>query len=105
MWATETKSRAATATPLSFRTPAPGSVVISTACRLLAGESFGSLDRKSVVKGKSVDLGGRRIVINDTAGASLTEVTLIVIELGDWSVSTPPLAVPPVSWTWKVKLA
>ena len=25
--------------------------------------------------------------------------------LGDGSVSTPPLAVPPLSWTWKVKLA
>ncbi len=25
--------------------------------------------------------------------------------LGDWSVSTPPLAVPPLSRTWKVKAA
>ena len=32
-------------------------------------------------------------------------VTLIVIVLGDGSRSTPPLAVPPSSCTWKVKLA
>ena len=39
------------------------------------------------------------------AGASLTAVTLTVRVLGEASRSTPPLAVPPSSWTWKVKLA
>ena len=44
-------------------------------------------------------------VLSVPAGASLTGVTLNVIVFGDWSVSTPPLAVPPLSCTWKVKLA
>ena len=38
-------------------------------------------------------------------GASLTAVTLTVIVFALWSRSTPPLAVPPSSCTWKVKLA
>ena len=37
-------------------------------------------------------------------GASLTAVTLTVIVLGVASRLTPPLAVPPLSRTWKVKL-
>src|SRR5438046_10477095 len=37
-------------------------------------------------------------------GVSLCEVTLMVIVLADGSVSTPLLAVPPLSWTWKVKI-
>ncbi len=39
------------------------------------------------------------------AGSSFTAVTSIVIVFGVGSRFTPPLAVPPVSWTWKVKLA
>src|SRR5207237_1148249 len=38
-------------------------------------------------------------------GGSFTPVTLIVIVFGDWSRSTPPLPVPPLSCTWNVKLA
>jgi hypothetical protein len=34
-------------------------------------------------------------------GPSLTALTLMVPVLGDWSRSTPPLAVPPLSCTWK----
>src|SRR3954464_7173914 len=41
----------------------------------------------------------------ELTGASLTAVTLMVRVLGDWSRSTPPLAVPPLSRTWNVKLA
>src|SRR5262245_9525553 len=37
-------------------------------------------------------------------GASLTGVTLNVIVFGGWSRSKPPLAVPPSSFTWKVKV-
>jgi len=37
-------------------------------------------------------------------GKSLTEVTPIDIEFGVESRSTPPLAVPPSSFTWRVKL-
>jgi hypothetical protein len=39
------------------------------------------------------------------AGASFTDVTSIVIVLALWSRLTPPLAMPPSSRTWKVKLA
>ena len=35
-------------------------------------------------------------------GASLTAVTLKVMVLGEASVFWPPLAVPPLSMTWKV---
>src|SRR5438046_2307657 len=45
------------------------------------------------------------MVLFAPAGASFTPVTLIVIVLGDWSRSTPPLPVPPSSCTWNVKLA
>ena len=38
-------------------------------------------------------------------GASFTGVTLNVIVFAVASVSAPPKAVPPSSWTWKVKLA
>src|SRR5437588_11138756 len=41
----------------------------------------------------------------ELTGASLTAVTLMVRVFGDWSRSTPPLAVPPLSCTWKVKFA
>ena len=44
-------------------------------------------------------------VLEVPEGASLTEVTLIVNVLGLGSRLTPPLAVPPLSCTWKVKLA
>src|SRR2546428_13840746 len=45
------------------------------------------------------------MVLSVPAGASLTDVTSMVIVLGLWSRSTPLLAVPPSSCTWKVKLA
>jgi hypothetical protein len=38
-------------------------------------------------------------------GASFTEVTFTVIVRATVSRSTPPLAVPPSSCTWKVKAA
>src|SRR5262245_56624972 len=37
-------------------------------------------------------------------GASLTLVTSMLMVLGVGSVSTPPLATPPPSWIWKLKL-
>ena len=37
-------------------------------------------------------------------GASFTAVTLNLNVLGDWSRSTPPFAIPPLSRTWKVKV-
>ena len=41
----------------------------------------------------------------ELTGASLTAVTLNVNVLAEASRSTPLLAVPPVSWTWKVNEA
>jgi hypothetical protein len=38
-------------------------------------------------------------------GASLTGVTSMVMVFGVGSRSAPPFAVPPSSWTWKLKLA
>ncbi len=38
-------------------------------------------------------------------GALFTPVTLIVIVFGEGSTLAPPLAVPPLSLTWNVKLA
>ena len=46
-----------------------------------------------------------RLFAPASTGASLTAVTLTVRVLGEASRSTPPLAVPPSSWTWKVKEA
>jgi hypothetical protein len=45
------------------------------------------------------------IVLSAPEGASFTAVTSIVIVFGDWSRSTPALAVPPSSCTWNVKSA
>src|SRR2546428_700387 len=96
---------AVTGLALLVRVPAAGRVVIFTAARALAGVSLTSEDRKSVVEGKRVDPGGGRTVKKKTAGASLTLVTSKVMVMGDWFKSTPPLAVPPSSCTWKVKVA
>ena len=48
---------------------------------------------------------GTVIMSENTGGVLSIGVTLIVMVLADWSRSTPPLAVPPLSCTWKVKLA
>ena len=44
-------------------------------------------------------------VLSVPSGASFTAVTLTVIVFGVGSRSTPPLAVPPSSCTWNVKVA
>src|SRR5205823_1285737 len=81
-----------------------GKLAILIADRLLAGESAGSVIGKSnVLKAYGV----LRFVLTTRSaptGASLTAVTPIARVFGDWSRSTPPLAVPPLSCTWKVKL-
>ena len=46
-----------------------------------------------------------RLLAPASTGASLTAVTLKVRVLGEASRSMPPLAMPPSSCTWKVKLA
>src|SRR5436190_1366066 len=107
MLATETDWPAVSATPLLVSVPdaALGIEVITTAANALAGLSFGSLKpNSSAVKVWAVP-SLVVMVLSVPTGASFTLVTLIVIVLGDGSRSTPPLAVPPLSWTWKVKLA
>src|SRR5438874_13756619 len=99
MSATEKTAPAVTATPLSLRLPAPGRVVISTAARLLAGLSFGSLKPKSSrSEERRVGKEGGSVWL-PTEGASCTEVTLRVIVFGLRSRSTLQLVVPPPSST------
>ncbi len=105
MSAAATTWLAATATPSSFSVPAAGSVVILTAANAFAGVSFGSVKPKSAVANVYAVSSFVVTVLSAPAGASFTAVTSIVIVLAVWSRSTPPLAVPPLSCTWKVKLA
>src|SRR5436190_305123 len=107
MLATETDWPAVSATPLLVSVPdaALGIEVITTAANALAGLSFGSLKPNSKIGRASCRERLEVMVLSVPAGASFTLVTLIVIVLADWSVLTPPLAVPPSSWTWNVKLA
>ena len=44
-------------------------------------------------------------VLSAPEGASFTLVTSTVMVFADWSVSSPPLLVPPLSRTWKVNVA
>ena len=87
--------------------PPVGSGSIFTACRLLAGLSVGiaeaevaRLDRVGqVVAGLDSLVGASGLLVG-----SENDVTLNVIVWAVGSRSTPPLAVPPLSCTWKVKL-
>ena len=102
---TVTNCPAVIAVPLSVSVPAPGSVVIRTAWSWLAGLSWGSVKPKSArtnVYGASSNV---VTVVGVPTGASLTAVTFTVSARGMGSRFTPPLAVPPSSCTWKVKLA
>ena len=105
MLATETLWPAVTATPDSARVPAPGMVLILTAVSALAGLSLGSVKPKSALANVYAVSSSVVTVLLVPAGASLTAVTFTVIVLGVGSRSTPPLAVPPSSCTWKVKAA
>ena len=80
--------------------------MIVTAVSALAGLSFG-IGEAEVGRGERVlrVFAACVTVLSVPAGASLTEVTSTVIVLADASRSTPPLAVPPSSCTWNVKLA
>src|SRR5689334_7676321 len=89
---------ATTALLLYLMVPFAGRVVILTASSVLGGESFGSVSAKSAAA--NVYVASSLIVLELFApdGGSFTAVTLIVSVLGVGSVSTPPLAVPPLSW-------
>ncbi len=103
--ATEMLCPAVTATPLRRSVPAVAMLVIVTAERLLTGASFGSVKPKLAAVKVNVAPSVTVTVLSVPAGASLTEVTSMVMVFADWSRSTPPLAVPPLSCTWKVKEA
>ena len=98
------------ATPLKHSSPLAGNVLILTAAKMLAGLSFASAKPKSaavkvlVPSSDTVTVASKPVGASLT-GASLTGVTLTVMVLALGSRSTPPLAVPPLSRTWKVKLA
>src|SRR5436309_16077655 len=81
-------------TALSLSVPAPGRLVILTAAKALAGLSFGSLKPKSAATKVWLPSSRMVIVLSVPDGASLTDVTWIVIVLAVGSRSTPPLAVP-----------
>ena len=86
--------------------PLAGSVVNSTAIEGV-GRIVIRIGEAEVACGERV---GHVFVQRDRTcvvpvGASFTLVTLTTIVLGDGSRSMPPLAVPPSSCTWKVKLA
>src|SRR5438270_476711 len=105
MSAAETNWPAVTGVPLSVRVPAVGTVVTSTAARALAGLRLG--EDTSELESQS-ELVGCLLLANEDevpTGASLTAVTFTVRVLGEGSVSTPQCALPPLSWTWKVKVA
>src|SRR5438309_2132888 len=75
------------------------------AARRLAGVSLGSVKPKSAAaKVWSVS---RWEEHTSELQSQVQFVWRLLLEkkLGDWSKSTPPLAVPPSSWTWKVKVA
>src|SRR3989441_163909 len=101
---TLTNCPAATAVPLSLSVPAPGSVVTSTASKALAGLSWGSVNPKSARANAYGVSSSVVTVVAVPTGASLTGVTFTVRARGVGSRSTPPLAVPPLSCTWNVKL-
>jgi hypothetical protein len=87
------------------RLPAAGSVEIFTAAKAFAAASLGSVKPKSAAA-KVYEASSRIVTVRSApAGASLTEVTSTVIVFAEASRSTPAFAVPPSSWTWKVKVA
>ena len=81
--ATGIEAPAVTAVPLFDKVPAPGNVVILTANNVFAGESFGSLNPKSLVAKVTVASSFSVIVLSVPAGASFMLVTEKVIVFAD----------------------
>src|SRR5206468_991349 len=96
-------------TPPRSNWPGEGMLVISTLVKVLAWPveaSAGSVKPKSVDEKAYVPSSLIATVLSLPCGASLTALTLKpidVVVLG--SVSTPPLATPPLSCTWNRKFA
>jgi hypothetical protein len=70
-----------------------------------SGASPGSLKPKVAVVKTNVPFSFVPTEMLAPTGASLTGLTSMVIVRATASRSRPPLAVPPLSRTWKVKLA
>ena len=83
---------------------AAGTVMITLASAL-AGLSAASAKPKSAAEKVRAVSSAVETRLLAAVGGSLTGVTLSVIVLGVASRFLPPLAVPPLSCTWKVKLA
>ena len=97
------ESPAMTATPSSSSVPAAGGETIVTAASVSGGLSCGSLKPKSLVVNAYDPSLTTDTVLSTPSGASLTEVTSIVMVLGLGSRSAAPVtSVPPSSRTWKV---
>ena len=105
MFATETNWPTVTATPESVKLPAPGKAVILMLSSTLTGESLGSVKPKSAAVKVYAVSSSVVTVLLVPIGASFTDVTFTVIVRAEVSRSTPPLAVPPSSCTWKVNAA
>ena len=90
-----------TLVPFNFKVPAAGSVVMMTACKVLGVLSLASAKPKSAAANVLLPSSDIVIVESVPVGASFTDVTLIVNVLALALVSTPPFAVPPLSWTLK----
>ena len=94
---------AVTATPDNSRTPSAGRVVIITDTKLLDGVSLGSVKPKSAaVKPSGVSSRVVRVLLVPIGGSSTCGTSKVIV-FGVGSVSIPPSAVPPSSFTWKVK--
>src|SRR2546430_837196 len=81
------------ATPLDAVTGPEPPVLVQVSTPLLG---LLLIDRKSVVEGKSVDLGGRRIIKKKDAGKRAVPVAWMLAPEVGWLVTTSFVAVPGV---------
>ena len=104
--------------PITTRSAAPSGVLLATIFSVVISPSVMSLTpaaKAATFNGASPSVKVTAVLravsatvaaeLRSMIGWSLTEVTSNVMVLGVTLVSTPPLAVPPMSWTWNVKLA
>src|SRR5436305_812762 len=105
MSATDTSSEEHTAELQSRPLLVCRRLLVLTAARLLAGLSDRSLKPKSLAANVYSVSSFVVTVLSAPLGASFTAATLTVILSLHDALPISLLAVPPSSWTWKVKLA